>query len=163
MLEQRALTAEEKAELRAAARGTALHRAYQAEFVAAYGRQEPWDETGASGEDLRAFVSSSGATYLSALLRAGVDDTCSSPFDADLWLLFKKQGARLELVSAPPDAHAHSAYPRFLAPLAPIAAFDLERDGIIELVGATDFIRHVPGTGFASVLDTSRAYFDCPC
>lgn len=158
----RAVTADEKKQVKEAARKAPVHREYQALFTKAYGKATPWDETGGDAEVLRAFEDTEGRVYFSATLATGVDDSCASDFDVDLWLLFKKQGDQLELVSARPEENAESLYPRFLSPLAPTMAFDLDGDGLPEFASAHDFIRTGP-KGYRLMQNFSPAYFDCPC
>lgn len=157
----RAPTTEERAAILKVVRGAALHRELQKSFEQAFGKTTPWDDSGALPRFV-VFADRTGQTFASLVVSAGVDDACDSPFDPDVFYLLQKRGSGWVIVSAPPEAHARSAWPRFLEPLRAERAFDLEGDGRPEFVGWRDFIRESGGT-YRSVLNRSPAYFDCPC
>jgi len=151
---------EEKAAVLSAVRATKLHKDAQAEFTAAFQQTTPWDDSGPSS--LRLFEDGRGQTFAALTASTGVDDSCSSPFDIDVFFLLQKRGTSWALVSAPPSGHVGSAWPRFLEPLHAETAFDLEGDGRPEFVGGMDFMRESNGA-FRSVLNCSAGYFSCPC
>lgn len=121
----------------------------------------PWDDSGSSPL-FRIFEDGHGQAFASLTASSGVDDGCASAFDVDVFFLLQKRGANWALVSAAPDGHIASAWPRFLAPLRAEAAFDLEGDGRPEFVGLKDFIRETGGA-YRSVQNRSAGYFSCPC
>lgn len=154
-------TEKERAGVLAAVRGTKLHKDLQVEFEAAFDKKIPWDDSG-SPPLLSMFEDGGGQTFASLTARSGVDDTCGSAFDVDVFFLLQQRGASWTVVSAPPDGHVDSAWPRFLAPLRAELAFDLEGDGRPEFVGLRDFIRE-SGGAYRSVQNRSAGYFSCPC
>jgi ketosteroid isomerase-like protein len=154
-------TAEERTAISKVVRRAPLHRELQKEFEQAFKKTIPWDESGATSR-LTLFEDGLGQTFASLTASSGADDGCDSPFDADVFYLLQKRGDDWTLVSAPPEAHARSAWPRFLEPLRAEQAFDLDADGRPEFVGWRDFIRESAGT-YRSVLNRSPGYFDCPC
>lgn len=158
----RALSDDELAAARKAARSSAEYRELQRQFVAAFAKSVPWDETGRASERSVAFEDKAGRVYYSLLMRSGEDDGCGSAFDVDRWFLLQKQASGLALVSAPNQDHVESAMPRVLAPVFAEHALDLDGDGQLELFGGRDLFAH-GRRGFAAISNLSGAFFDCGC
>ncbi len=139
------------------------YRRQQSLFKKNYRSAQYWDSVGESEKRIRIFEDEAGAQFASVLIRAGVDDSCGSPFDPDLWLLFERKSERnYRLVSSRMQEHALSSWPRSLQPVDAEAAFDLNGDGLPEFVGGYDFFRSY-GEGYESVLNLAPAYFSSPC
>jgi ketosteroid isomerase-like protein len=157
----RAPTTAERVAVLEAARATPLHRQLQKDFEQAFKKATPWDDSGAPAR-LVLFEDGLGQSFAGLTASSGADDSCASPFDADAFFLLQKRGASWAVVSAPPELHVTSRWPRDLEPLRADQAFDLEGDGRPEFIGWMDFIRESAGA-YRSVLNRSPAYFDCPC
>lgn len=152
---------EESNALLQAARASRVHKELQAQFQAAFSKTTHWDATGVAPR-MAVFEDGTGQVFASLSVASGEDDSCASPFDAEAWFLFQKRGTAWSLVSAPPDGHVDSAWPRFLNPLHTELAFDLDGDGRPEFLGGNDLFRE-SGGNYRAVLNLSPAYFDCPC
>ncbi len=152
---------EERASVIEVLRKTPLHMRLQKEFVAAYGKTSPWDDSGASPLFV-VFDDGRGQVYASVTLSSGEEDSCASPFDVDVWFLLRKQGSSWTVLSAPPDEHIDSPWPRFLEPLHANVAVDVDGDGLPEFLGQWDFFREVDQT-YRAVFNVAPGYFDCPC
>ncbi len=158
----RALSQDELSAAKKFVRRSADYRALQADFVAAFAKSVPWDETGAASERSRAFEDEAGRTYYSLLLRSGEDDGCASAFDVDRWFLLQKQANGLVVVSAPEADHAAASMPRVFAPVFAEHAVDLDGDGEPEFLGTRDLMRHQKN-GFTVLSNLSGAFYDCGC
>lgn len=158
----RAPSPEETIRLKAAARSQTTHRSLQKLYTELTQQTTPWDELGQQYEKLAIFEDGEGRAYWSASLVGRAGGACNGEFFQDLWLLFKQQGQELILVSAAPEAHVSSPDGRLEDLLSPNLAFDLEGDGIPELVSPTDFFRSESGK-IRAVWNISPGYFDCPC
>jgi hypothetical protein len=151
---------ERLAQLRAV-RSSPQHRDLQREFELAFGKAIPWDDSGEKPE-LAVFEGGGGQTFAALTLRSGLGRGCGGEFDVDVFFLLQKRGGTWAVVSAGPDGHVGSAWPRFLMPLRAELAFDLEADGRPEFIGWRDFIRE-SGGAYRSVLNRGPGYFACPC